>query len=220
MTKQWLAGLVTVGSFDKTLGVQAAMGRTFTEEDQEGGCSVVLEHSFWATTLAADPSIVGKSLTLDQKSCTVLGVMPPRVAFFPARANMWFLVGHDPSPSHGPLFVVMFARLKPGVTLQQARAELAALHRGVRERDSVAERDREVDIDHVQREVAYLTNPTLGSTLGALVGAVVLVLLIACLNVSNLLLARLSERRRELVVRAALGSGQARLVRHQLAPSF
>ena len=58
------------------------MGRTFTEEDQQGGCSVVLEHSFWATTLAADPSIVGKSLTLDQKSCTVLGVMPPRVAFF------------------------------------------------------------------------------------------------------------------------------------------
>jgi predicted permease len=220
VTKQWLAGLVTAGSFDKTLGVQALLGRTFIDEDQQGGCSVVLEHGFWLTTFAADPSIVGKSLTLDRKSCVVLGVMPPRVAFFPARANMWFLLGHDSAASKEPLFVVMFARLKPGVTLQQARAELVALHRGVRERDRVAERDREVDIDHVQREVAYLTNPTLGSTLGVLFGAVVLVLLIACLNVSNLLLARLAERQRELVVRAALGSGQARLVRQVLTEAL
>jgi putative ABC transport system permease protein len=220
VTKQRLAGLVTPGSFDKTLGVQALLGRTFIDEDQQGGCSVVLEHSFWLTTFAADASIVGKSLTLDQKSCIVLGVMPPRVAFFPARANMWFLFGHDSTATKEPPFVVMFARLKPGVTLQQARAELVALHRGVRERDPVAERDREVDIDRVQREVAYLTNPTLGSTLGVLFGAVALVLLIACLNVSNLLLARLAERQRELVVRAALGSGQARLVRQVLTEAL
>ena len=201
-------------SFFDTLGVPAALGRTFHSSDENGGCAVVLAHSFWSNKLGADPSVVGRSLTLDRKPCTVLGVMPASFAFYPHQAEMWMLMGPDFDVPRAQLPVGTFARLKPGVTLAQAQAEASALHRALHPNDK--ERDLDADVHPLQDEFTFLAGRTLRETLLVVFAAVAMVLLIACLNLSNLLLGRLAERHQELAVRAALGSGRGRLVRQVL----
>jgi putative ABC transport system permease protein len=204
-------------SFFETLGVSAAMGRTFRAEDESRGCSILLAHRFWSTTLAADPSIVGQSLTLDRNPCTVLGVMPESFQFYPRQAQMWILLGPNFQPAPDML-VGIFARLKPGVTRAQAEAELHRLYRAIH--PSGETRDFEPTVNDLRSEFTFLAGRTLRVTLIVVFAAVLLVLLIACLNVANLLLARLSERERELAVRAAMGSGQGRLLRQLLTESL
>lgn len=210
-----LAIPATAGFFE-TLGVSAALGRIFTEADEKSGCSIVLAHSFWTSTLGADPAIVGQTLTLDHHNCTVLGVMPADFTFYPRQSHMWVLWGTNFIPDASPrLDAGIFARLKPGVTLDQARAETAALHGALHQADG-KEKDLEPDVNPLQGEFTFLAGRTLRTTLLVVFGAVGMVLLIACLNLSNLLLGRLAERHRELAVRAALGSGQSRLIRQVL----
>ncbi|HEY3741131.1 MAG TPA: ABC transporter permease [Bryobacteraceae bacterium] len=111
-------------TFFSTLGVDAAIGRVFTKDDESRGCSIVIAHKFWTSTLNADPSIIGKTLTFDQKPCTVLGVMPPRFSFYPAPTQAWILITRDFQPNLDHLLVGIFARLQPGATSAQAQSEL------------------------------------------------------------------------------------------------
>ena len=109
-------------SFFHMLGVAPMLGRTFTAADLSRGCSVVLSHRFWANFLGADPRIAGQTLTLDRRSCSVLGVMPPGFSFYPPPTQLWTLLTPDFQPAPADLPVLSFGRLKPGVTPAQAQA--------------------------------------------------------------------------------------------------
>jgi len=207
-------GIPVSASFFPTLGVPPALGRTFTADDQRQGCAVVLAHGFWTSTFAADPGVVGQSITLDQKACSVLGVMPAKFAFFPSRTDAWILLEREV----GKFGVGVFARLKPGVTLAQAEAEAARLHR--EQHPTGMWKDITPEVYDLHGEFAFLASRTLRTTLILMFAAVLLVLSIACLNVANLFLARLDDRERELAVRAAMGSGRARLARQVLAEAL
>ncbi len=201
-------------SFFETLGVGAATGRTFREEDEKLGCSVVLADEFWKSALGGDRSIAGKTLVLDQKPCTVLGVMPARFSFYPRQTEAWILLGPGFDAEQDQMLVGIFARLKRGVTPGQAESELRDLYRSLHPGSDM--RDFLPVVYDLHGELTFLAGRTLRITLILVFAAVLLVLLIACLNTANLMLARLSERRREFTVRAALGSGRSRLVRQVL----
>jgi len=202
-------------SFFALLGVEAALGRTFAPEDMQRGCSVVISDRLWRGPLAGDRTIVGKSITLDDRPCTVLGVMSPSFTFYPTAAQAWMLLTPDFSPPPDRIPLGIFARLRPGVTIGQAQAEVSALHTALNRGDG-QERDLAPMVADLHGEFTFLAEARLRQTLWILLAAVAFVLLIVCLNVANLLLGQALGRQREFAVRAALGSGRARLARQLL----
>jgi predicted permease len=206
-------------SFFPLLGIAPARGRTFVPEDLKRGCSVVLSDRLWRSTLAADPKIIGKDIRLDDESCTVVGVMSPRFAFYPDATSLWVLLTPNFSPPPDKLPVGIFAHLKPGVTATQAEAEVLRLHAAVHKNDG-KERDIVPIVHNLQQEFTFLADVGLRTTLLVLFGAVCFVLLVACLNIANLLLGRSLGRERELAVRAALGGGRRRLLRQLLTENL
>lgn len=221
--KRTIAGLVDAAMFRETLGSQALLGRTFVNDDLSAGCVVVLAHRFWARELGADADTVGHNLTFDDTPCTVIGIMPAGFDLFPIQADMWFLRDHAPREAveaarrggyhNGG---IVYARINGTATPEQAERELTGLHQVIHADDPASEsseRERVVAVTPVRSAMAGVTAPSLASSLWLAFGAVVLLLLIACVNVANLLLARLADRQREMLVRSALGSGRLRLIR-------
>jgi len=208
-----VTAIPVTASFFGLLGASARLGRTFEAADEARGCSVVLSNAYWISAFGGDSRVVGQSIILDDKACALLGVMPAGFAFYPAAAQLWMLITPD-RPEIDKLLVVVFGRLKPGITAAQAQAELSALHAAAHSGDEG--RDFGPAVDFLQEELTWLAGRNLRTTLWILLGAVALVLLIGCVNVANLLLGRSLVRGRELAVRAALGGGRLRLFRQLL----
>jgi len=210
-------GFATASLFPM-LEVHPVLGRVFRpEEDQPGGPDVaLLEYSFWKSHFASDPSVVGKSVTLDDRVYTVVGVLPPSFRipdrYGPGEYDLWvpFAIGEN-GKGRDPLIHVV-GRMRPGVNIKAVQADLTglmqnAVRKGVRWKSTEAVPWQEQVASGLRRSLAMF------------LGAVGFLLLIACVNVANLLLGRSAARSREMAVRRALGAGSGRIVRQLLTES-
>ena len=218
-----LLGVITSSQLLELLRVRPILGRGFLpEEDQPGHDHVILlSYGLWQRRFGSDPAVIGRRVNVGQENYTVIGVMPADFRFpldirVSYRVDAWLPPAPDPSrDERGSNNYYTFARLKPGVTLGQAQAEMDAISHGLAEKYD-ADRGLGVKVVSWQRQVGSEVRPALQ----ILLGAISLVLLIACANVANLLLVRGAVRQREAALRQALGAGHGRLIRQFMTESM
>jgi putative ABC transport system permease protein len=213
-----LVGSRVTHEFFDTFGVQPALGRGFLPEEDVPGArpAVVLSHRLWVRRFGGDPKVLGRPLTLNGQSFNVVGVAPESFQY-PATAELWTPFGFDRTSQEKAHYFEVVARLKPGVELAAARSELEVVGRAFIAAHPDAGGPKETAWAIPVRERLY---GRLRPALLVLLGAVGAVLLIACVNLANLQLARAAARQREIALRTALGASSGQIVRQLMAESL
>jgi macrolide transport system ATP-binding/permease protein len=225
---------VVSGNYFSVLGIQPVMGRAFIEgEDDRLGAepTVMISHAFWRRRFNSDPELIGKQISLKDNKVTVIGIVPERFSSImpPMPANIWVTITtfarieNDTSRiNRGMNWLSMIGRLKPGVSIEQAQAEMEILVNNVRQANRTDTNSPHKLVKVTLSPVDQL-NPAKGKDAPSFIlilGAAFLVLLIACINIASLTLARASSRQKEIAIRLALGAGRPRLVVQLLAENI
>jgi putative ABC transport system permease protein len=224
---QRYTGAYVTDEMFKIIGVSPVLGRDFTSEDNKAGSpkTAILGDKIWRRDFNANPNIVGQNVTINGKAATIIGVMPPGFEF-PISEELWTpLYNEWPPTPRGELFLgansrapAIMGRLKQGVTLDQANAEMIAIARHIAADNPKT--NQNLTSAAVLPLIKFFTGVQLHQIVWAMLGAVILVLLISCVNVMNMQFGRAALRAKELAIRGALGATRGRLVRQMLTESL
>ncbi|HEY5550850.1 MAG TPA: ABC transporter permease [Opitutaceae bacterium] len=220
--KRLTGGYIT-HDFFRALGVSPVLGRDFLPEEDRAGVdkAVLLSDALWRSDFGGDPSVLGKAVRVNGRAGTIVGVMPPKFAF-PGNEQLWIPVNTEfpvrPRNDRGINFIAIIARLKPGVTIEQAMNDVSSMAAGFAEQ--FPDTNKQFTKGYVRPLIVAFTGGQLAGLLYTMLAFCAGVLLIACVNVMNMQFARATLRAKELAVRSSLGATRVRLIRQMLTESL